>query len=426
MDYFIGLFSLLLICLGLIFIITRSKTVVRALHHGDKTYLELFLCILFFLIPTIVTSELGINIGGIIANIRTAFIFSAAVVGGPICGLIVGSLGAVHRYSMGGISAFPCSLATFCGSVFASGIAWKTKIKPSNLNYRKIILWIFLVFIWENIHLCFFIPFFSNNPYKVTLINILSSFYVPQVLVNTFTFLIICILIFDFITNDPGIMAEKNRNLEKHIEEMSNNFNKNIEQKTQELKFQNNELYLASVTDTISGLYNHNYFKKIILEENSNIEEGKYYTYSIICIDIDNFKYINDTYGHTAGDHILKEFALLIASIFNGYGLVFRTGGDEFTILLGDICSQKAHSLSQKILSSLNTKNFLLHTPPALALSSNKSTISEQSISISCSIGIHTFLPNDKTKDLNTLFYLADQALLASKAHGKHCITYSN
>lgn len=109
------------------------------------------------------------------------------------------------------------------------------------------------------------------------------------------------------------------------------------------------EIIFSSERDSLTGLYNRFFLKKIIENVNEaqhpNLRKSDENTLLIVMADLNNFKSVNDNYGHLAGDNILKETANLLTSHFREEDLIVRYGGDEFIILIyprGDIDSMIA------------------------------------------------------------------------------------
>jgi diguanylate cyclase (GGDEF)-like protein len=123
----------------------------------------------------------------------------------------------------------------------------------------------------------------------------------------------------------------------------------------------------------------------------------------VLFIDLDNFKIVNDSLGHTAGDLLLIEIARRLRSCAGENDLVARLGGDEFTVLLGDLGASAEPSLvAHKIRAALR----------------QPVTIGERSITVSASIGIAVHDVAD-VKNASDLLQAADLALYAAKARGK-------
>ncbi len=109
-----------------------------------------------------------------------------------------------------------------------------------------------------------------------------------------------------------------------------------------------NTLLEQAYTDQLTGLYNRRFLEKIIPIE---IERSKRYKYplSVIYIDLDNFKILNDTYGHITGDIFLRRFGNLLKDILRKADIPIRLGGDEFLIFLPFTRKKDAEALAYKI-----------------------------------------------------------------------------
>lgn len=151
--------------------------------------------------------------------------------------------------------------------------------------------------------------------------------------------------------------------------------------------------------DHLTGLYNRRALLND-LEELIKKHRKTSASFSLLSIDLDRFKYLNDTLGHLAGDQILVKVAERLCEVARENIQVYRQGGDEFSILI-EGSRRDAAKLAQKILS-LFTKSFYLNY---------------QEYYISPSIGISTF-PNDG-KDAESLMKNADEALFSVKERGK-------
>ncbi|MGC9352088.1 MAG: diguanylate cyclase domain-containing protein, partial [Sulfurovum sp.] len=159
--------------------------------------------------------------------------------------------------------------------------------------------------------------------------------------------------------------------------------------------------------DPLTGLSN-----RILLNDRLEhaIEHAKRFDKHIglIFCDLDNFKPINDTCGHTVGDEILKRVSFYLKDLFRKEDTVCRFGGDEFVILIEEL---EDFQYLDSILKRINQ----LTTTPCV--------INGNAITIGMSIGASIF-PYDGT-DSDRLIEAADQAMYRAKRSGKNCIEYS-
>lgn len=157
-----------------------------------------------------------------------------------------------------------------------------------------------------------------------------------------------------------------------------------------------------AVTDPLTGLYNRRYF-----EENLNKEviraKRQHQHFSIIGIDLDFLKQINDKYGHSFGDLAIKSVADVLKSNARAIDLPARMGGEEFNILLPGIDSKGAMVAAERIRKAIEQKEL--------------DTIGH----ITASIGVATFL--EHSENIEELLELTDQAMYASKRNGRNRVT---
>jgi diguanylate cyclase (GGDEF)-like protein len=166
------------------------------------------------------------------------------------------------------------------------------------------------------------------------------------------------------------------------------------------------KLYELSSRDPLTGLYNNSAIRNNIRSFLEN--EGRNGTHCIMFLDIDNFKYVNDNFGHLFGDDVLEEFSSLISDLCSPYDTISgRTGGDEFLILVKNAGLSDIKELCYKICGAFHSIR-------------NSELCSE----VSCSIGISIY-PND-CQDYSCLVEFADRALYCSKRIGKNCFTVYN
>lgn len=151
------------------------------------------------------------------------------------------------------------------------------------------------------------------------------------------------------------------------------------------------ELHYQSNHDALTGLYNRHYFE-IELER---LQSGRRFPVSVIVMDFDNLKVINDTYGHSQGDAVLKTFARLVRSILRADEVFARTGGDEFSILLPATDEAQAERVVDDIRQQCESCT-VENTP--------------HRIGVSIGVGVAT-----ETVGLNKALYLADTYMYEEK-----------
>ena len=157
-----------------------------------------------------------------------------------------------------------------------------------------------------------------------------------------------------------------------------------------------------SITDSLTGLYTRNYAEAQIGKLIGKAHPGAFMT-----IDIDNFKHINDTYGHIVGDNILKMFANMLKENIREEDVVCRMGGDDFSVFLTDMTNrQDIAGKAQDILDMFSENLKKMDCENAASLS----------------IGIAVF-PNDG-KSFDVLFNNADKSLYYVKKNGKNAYAF--
>ncbi|MBU2952896.1 sensor domain-containing diguanylate cyclase [Marinobacter sp. F3R08] len=118
------------------------------------------------------------------------------------------------------------------------------------------------------------------------------------------------------------------------------------------------ELEKLSITDELTGLYNRRFMLRK-LEESVTESERYGDTFSLISLDIDFFKEINDSYGHPTGDEVLKRFAHIIESRTRKSDIVARTGGEEFIIFMPKTGLTEAEQVAESLRIALQTEDFV-------------------------------------------------------------------
>jgi|GEM_PF-562551 len=179
------------------------------------------------------------------------------------------------------------------------------------------------------------------------------------------------------------------------------NINKAMKSKVDELYSMTNTLEQKAFKDNLTGINNRENFEDIFSIEIANAKQNNL-PLSLIIFDVDHFKLINDTYGHQAGDIILKELVGLIADHIKNGDIFARWGGEEFVILTPSTEIVGAHNLAENLRKLVQAHMF--------------SYVEKE---ITLSFGIAQLCDDD---DKKTLFEKADGALYEAKKNGRNRI----
>ena len=204
--------------------------------------------------------------------------------------------------------------------------------------------------------------------------------------------------------------AEQLEKSNKDLKMLKDNLLKLVEQQTAELKNTNFKLQRLAYYDFLTGLPNRRSFMDNMQKQLSAAKRnGDLLLMGVI--DLDNFKAINDQFGHEVGDNIIKLAAQSIIAAFRQEDCFGRLGGEEFSFSLKIEQASDAEQICQRLLDSI---------------AAQKHQISEHdSVSVTASIGITILKPNQNTT-VSDLYSQADQALYAAKAQQKNCFKQYN
>ncbi|MFH0702091.1 MAG: diguanylate cyclase [bacterium] len=168
----------------------------------------------------------------------------------------------------------------------------------------------------------------------------------------------------------------------------------------------NAQLYELAITDGLTKLYIHRHFQHLL---NNEIKRSDRYQHplSLLMMDIDNFKIINDNYGHRLGDEILKQIAQIILNTCRKIDMPSRYGGEEFAIILPETEKQNAIKIAERLRSKIQ----------GIIVYSQDNNVP---VSPTISIGVSSY-PNN-AKDQESLIETADKAMYSAKRKGKNCV----
>lgn len=192
----------------------------------------------------------------------------------------------------------------------------------------------------------------------------------------------------------------------RRIQKLESEIIKRREVEKMLLKSEENYKY-QSITDDLTQLYNSRYFYKKLEEEIDRLIRYKQ-PMSLLLIDIDDFKKINDRYGHLAGDKVLKLVGKIIRNFLRKTDTPYRYGGEEFAVLLPGTEVEAAINVAERIRKGFETEDFAL--------------ITNERVNISVSIGATQFKTGE---ELGSLIKRADDALYAAKQNGKNRVCSS-
>lgn len=176
-----------------------------------------------------------------------------------------------------------------------------------------------------------------------------------------------------------------------------------VEEKQEQLLELNRQLQMLATTDTLTGLKNRRFLQEKLLDLLNETQINDY-PFSLLLLDVDHFKKVNDTYGHPTGDAVLQELSMKLLQETSDQDIVARMGGEEFIILLPHTDSQTA------LLTAERIREFIAES-------------TWNSIQITISIGVTTYIHGD---NLESLLSNADEALYASKKEGRNRVTVMN
>lgn len=165
------------------------------------------------------------------------------------------------------------------------------------------------------------------------------------------------------------------------------------------------KLVIQATVDSLTKLYNRRAFDEFAEKGVLRAEREKT-PISLILMDIDLFKQVNDNHGHQVGDQVLQEFSLRLKNSLREYDVLARYGGEEFTLLLPNTDANTAIVIAEKLRNKIAQPVFCLE--------------GEGNLSITASFGVAT----NQGEDINwqRLISFADQALYKAKESGRNCV----
>lgn len=170
------------------------------------------------------------------------------------------------------------------------------------------------------------------------------------------------------------------------------------------------QLYRTSVLDALTGAYNREYFNSVIETEVKQAQTTST-SLSLLLLDIDHFKHINDTYGHSAGDAVLIEVVSRLRARIASSAVLCRYGGEEFVIILRSTTLETAHKVAERLRSAVRKQRF---------------TCGPASIPVTVSIGCSTTDGGGGPHTPTSLIEIADRRLYAAKGAGRDRVVFQD
>lgn len=163
-----------------------------------------------------------------------------------------------------------------------------------------------------------------------------------------------------------------------------------------------------AIKDGLTRVYNKRYFMEALVKE-FDYNRRNHAGLSLVLFDIDHFKQINDTYGHPAGDFILKHLAQLIEQEARGYDVFARYGGEEFVFMMRGSTQDAALALAERVRRVVEEQTF---------------TYDDIALNVTISLGVCHWSGDTSVSSVDDLIEIADKQLYAAKHSGRNCVRH--
>ncbi|GGA84339.1 diguanylate cyclase [Arenimonas soli] len=194
---------------------------------------------------------------------------------------------------------------------------------------------------------------------------------------------------------------------ERELTDMAAGLEQRVRERTQALSEANAQLEVLAMTDALTGLANRRHFGDQLARETTRAAEtGR--PLSLVTLDIDHFKAINDQHGHPAGDAVLRRIALLLEEQVRGSDLLARVGGEEFAVLAVDTGMIEAGQLAERLRAAVEDAGSF--------------AVGHASIAVTISLGVVTrrIQAGELARAPERLLAAADDALYRAKRNGRN------
>ncbi len=208
---------------------------------------------------------------------------------------------------------------------------------------------------------------------------------------------------FAVLTNSMALKAYMLGHENSELVAALENTNKDLENKNEELKYAMETIVEVATRDELTGCYNRRFMMEALRQELAvSLRDARPFT--LLLIDVDHFKKVNDTYGHLVGDRVLADIAQTLQLTVRNMDTLARFGGEEFACMLPGTTGDEAAALADRIR----------HT-----ISAQRVVFNGGKLHVTVSIGVAQWLPGEA---IESVIHRADLGLYAAKAKGRNCV----
>ena len=204
---------------------------------------------------------------------------------------------------------------------------------------------------------------------------------------------------------ENALLHSERKRAEEALKNARDNLEVEVKQRTAELVKANSKLEELAVTDGLTGLYNYRHLMRCLDAEYKRAARYQH-NLSLLMIDIDYFKVLNDTFGHQCGDYVIREIARILKRNVRGSDVVARYGGDELAIILVETDKSSSLEVAEKLRNKIAGTDFIWRG---------------KSVDVEISIGLATG-PSTGIENPEDLLNAADRALYRAKSAGKNAV----
>lgn len=203
-----------------VYLISRSEKVMHFVAAEKPEGKGIVFVIILLGVAIMLASKFAPEVGTAKTNIRDALAFIAAIVGGPIAGIVVGLIGGIYRYTLGGWTALPCCLATIFAGLLGALIVYKMEFVPKKISSKTIINWAIIGFLWEVVHLQVLVPLFGEKMFWEGFNAMATKLLIPMSIMNVVAIVTFLLLIKDMVLNDSRLALDEQNKLIAEVEEL--------------------------------------------------------------------------------------------------------------------------------------------------------------------------------------------------------------